>query len=133
MKKNISLHVNCPHCGKSLMDFEKLLRDAPSIKINIVTAEERGVLYICSIYECFDHETTVKVVKDTIVDTYCPHCNKELLVNEECKICDAPMISFDLKTGGKVNICSRNGCSNHYVAFKDISTELKRFYEEFGE
>lgn len=133
MKKNISLHVNCPHCGHSLMDNDKLLRNEPSIKVNIVTAEERGVLHICSIYECFDHETDVTIEKDTISDTYCPHCNKELLINEECKICDAPIISFDLKTGGKVNICSRNGCSNHYIAFKDISTEMKRFYEEFRE
>jgi hypothetical protein len=115
------------------MDNEKLLKGAPSIKINIVTPEERGILNICSIYECFDHETNVKVTKDTIVDTYCPHCNKELLVNEECKICDAPMISFILQTGGTVNICSRNGCSNHYIAFQSISTELTRFYEEFGQ
>ena len=133
MKKKISLQVKCPHCRKSLMDNEKLLHDAPSIKLNIVTPEERGVLYICSIYECFDHETNISVPRDTVVDTYCPHCNKELLVNEECKICGAPMVSFVLQTGGRVNICSRNGCSNHYIAFQDISTELTRFYEVFGE
>lgn len=133
MKKKISLHVKCPHCRKSLMDDEKLLHNVPSIRLNIVTPEERGVLHICSIYECFDHETTLNIKKDTVVDAYCPQCNKELLINEECKICGAPMISFVLKTGGRVNICSRSGCSNHYIAFQDISTELTRFYEEFGE
>jgi len=133
MKKQISLSVQCPHCLTSLMDDNNKLHGFPSIKINIVTPEDRGVLHICSLYECFDHESNVKIKDSTIVDFYCPHCNKELLVKEECKICGAPMVSFVLKAGGRVNICSRNGCSNHYVAFSDLSSELTKFYDQFGD
>jgi ssDNA-binding Zn-finger/Zn-ribbon topoisomerase 1 len=133
MKKKISLHVKCPHCRKSLMDNDKLLHGEPSIKLNIVSPAERGVLHVCSIYECFDHEANINLGKDSVIDAYCPQCNKELLVKEECKICGAPMISFVLTTGGRVNICARNGCSNHYIAFQEIGAELTRFYEEFGE
>jgi ssDNA-binding Zn-finger/Zn-ribbon topoisomerase 1 len=131
MKKQISLHVKCPHCRKSLMDEEKLLNGQPSIRLNIVTPEERGVIYLCSIYECHDHETNLDIKKNTVVDFYCPHCNKELLVNEECKVCGAPMVTFVLKVGGRVSICSREGCVNHYIAFQDLSAELSKFYQEY--
>ncbi len=132
MKKQISLNVQCPHCLTSLMDNDKILHGFPSIKLNIVTPEDRGVLHICSVYECFDHNANIEIKDNTVVDFYCPKCNKELLVNEECKLCDAPMVSFVLAVGGRVNICSRKGCSNHYVAFSDLSTELTKFYNEFG-
>lgn len=132
MKKKISLHVKCPHCRKALMDDEVKLHDHPSIKLNIVTPDERGVIYLCSIFECYDHETDIELKKGTVVDVYCPKCNKELLINEECNVCGAPMVSFVLRVGGRVNICSRYGCSNHYVAFQDLSSELSKFYHEYG-
>lgn len=133
MKKQIALNVQCPHCLASLMDSENELSGLPSIKINIVTPKERGVLNICSLYECFNHKSNIEIEDNTIVDFYCPSCNKELLVKEECDICGAPMVSFVLKVGGRVNICSRKGCSNHYVAFSDLSTELTKFYNQFGD
>lgn len=132
MKHKISLQVKCPHCQKSLMDEEVKLHDVPSIRLNIQTPDERGTVNLCSIYECFDHLSDIKLKKDTIVEFSCPHCNKELLVKEECRLCDAPMVSFVLQTGGRVNFCSRHGCMNHYVAFEDLSTELSSFYDEFG-
>lgn len=131
MKKQISLHVKCPHCRKSLMDEEVLLHDYPSIKLNVVTIEDRGVIYLCSLYECYDHQTELDLKKGTVVDFYCPKCNKELLVNEECKVCGAPMVAFVLKVGGRVSICSRDGCANHYIAFEDLSAELSKFYHEY--
>jgi predicted RNA-binding Zn-ribbon protein involved in translation (DUF1610 family) len=115
------------------MDKEVLLHGFPSIKLNIQTPDDRGTVNLCSVYECFDHKTDLEIKKDIIVDFTCPHCNKELLVKEECRLCDAPMVSFVLQTGGRVNFCSRHGCSNHYVAFDDLSTELAKFYEEFGD
>lgn len=131
MKKRISLHVKCPHCRKSLMDEEYLLHDYPSIKLNVVTPGDRGVIHLCSLYECYDHETNLDLKKGTVVDFYCPKCNKEMLVNEECKVCGAPMVAFVLKVGGRVSICSREGCANHYIAFEDLSAELSKFYHEY--
>ncbi len=75
MKRKVSLQVKCPHCRKSLMDNDVLLHDYPSIKLNIVTPEERGVINLCSLYECFDHQSSLEIKKGTIVDFYCPICN----------------------------------------------------------
>ncbi len=132
MKKYISLSVKCPHCGKSLMDDEELLNGKSSIKLNIQTNSSRGVIYLCSYYECFDYTTEVPLTEKEAVEFTCPHCNKELNTKEECRVCHAPMVSLLLQTGGKVSLCSRTGCSNHYVAFEDLSTELQKFYETFG-
>jgi hypothetical protein len=33
--------------------------------------------------------------------------------------------------GGRISICSRNGCKNHYFVFDDIDTALRRFYTEY--
>jgi len=133
MKKFISLSVVCPYCMKSLMDEEMKLSGFSSIKLNIQTEEDRGTIRLCSLYECFDHQSDIPVKEGEIAEFSCPHCNKELLVKEECHLCDAPMVSMMLKTGGRVNICSRKGCSNHYVAFQDLSIELSSFYNFYGE
>jgi len=102
------------------------------LKLNIQTQNSRGVIHLCSIYECYDYHTDVPLTKDEIVEFTCPHCNKILNNKEECQVCHAPMVSLLLKTGGRVSLCSRTGCPNHYVAFEDISVELQKFYETFG-
>ncbi len=132
MKKQISLSVKCPFCGKSLMDHEELIHNKPSIKLNIQDQNSRGIIYLCSIYECYDYRTDLALTKNEIVDFTCPHCNKELNTKEECQACHAPMVSLVLQAGGRVSLCSRTGCPNHYVAFTDVTTELQKFYETFG-
>ncbi|OYT14156.1 MAG: hypothetical protein B6I19_01370 [Bacteroidetes bacterium 4572_114] len=42
------------------------------------------------------------------------------------------MINFNLDMGGRVSICSRNGCQNHAVEFEDLSLALKKLYQEYG-
>ena len=132
MKKQISLSVKCPFCSKSLMDDEVLIHGKPSIRLNIQTPQSRGVIHLCSIYECYDFTTEVSLTEGEVVQFTCPHCNKELNTKEECQACHAPMVALLLTTGGRVSLCSRTGCPNHYVAFEDLSTELQKFYETFG-
>jgi hypothetical protein len=33
--------------------------------------------------------------------------------------------------GGKLHVCSRIGCTKHYVSFDDIYTTLTSFYNEY--
>jgi ssDNA-binding Zn-finger/Zn-ribbon topoisomerase 1 len=134
MTKAISLNVKCPHCRKSLMDSERTLLDKPSIKLNIVTENDRGTIRLCSIYGCYEHDCDIELENDIIAHFYCPHCNKELRSNDECdaKNCNAPMIPLVLKHGGKVFFCSRQGCQSHFVAFKDLAQEIRKFYHEYG-
>ncbi len=135
MTKTVSLRVKCPHCGNSFMDSEIMLHEAPSIKLNIETPSDRGTIRLCSIYGCYDHLCDFDLKKGEIARVFCPACNKELKSNDECDVanCNAPMIPFILELGGKVFICSRYGCTNHFVAFEDLETQLRRFYHEYGE
>lgn len=134
MTKAISLSVKCPNCRKSLMDHEYLLMDKPSIKLNIETETDRGTIRLCSIYGCYSHESDLVVSSDEIVKFYCPHCNKELISKDFCssKNCNAPMVPLILQSGGRVFFCSRKGCENHFIAFENLATEIRRFYYEYG-
>lgn len=134
MPKRVSLNTKCPNCGESLMDLEKLMQEKPSIKLNIETLTDRGTIRLCSLYGCYDHLCDIDLNESEIARFFCPHCNKELKSNDECDSpnCNAPMIPLTLQLGGKVFICSRKGCKNHFVAFEDLATEVRKFYHEYG-
>ena len=114
------------------MDDGVILNGKPSVKVNIISEKDRGVLYLCSTYGCEQKKMDVQVGAHEVVEFYCPHCNKELSTSEHCTECDAPMVSFFIRAGGEVRICSRNGYLNHHIVFKDISSELSKFYYEYG-
>lgn len=132
MEKIVSVNVNCPHCNKSLMDNEYLLNGKPSIKVNIEAGEKRGIIRLCSIYGSYDHQSDMDMSFVDIAEFSCPHCNKLLKIKEICDRCGAPLLSFFMVNGGKVTICSRNGCKKHYVAFEDVYESMRKFYSEYG-
>lgn len=132
MDKEISLIVKCPLCGKSLMDEGKLFRNKAAVKLNIETEHDRGVLWLSSIFGDTSKEMSIEVAHNEIVDIYCSHCNKELSIEESCTECGGPMVSFVIKAGGIVRICSRNDCAHHTIVFKDVASEMSKFYYEYG-
>ncbi len=132
MEKHVSLHVKCPLCDHSLMDENTLINGKPSVKLNITSENDRGVVWMCSIYDCNDLKMSFEIPESEIVDFYCPHCNRELGSDMTCKQCEAPMVPLVIKAGGTVMVCSRKGCNNHQLVFKDIGTELSKFYSEYG-
>ena len=132
MEKEVSISVKCPICSKSLMEECKLVHNRPSVKINIETTHDRGVLWLSCVYGDCSKEMDIEIADGEVVDMYCPHCNKELSIEETCTECSAPLVSFVIKAGGAVRICSRKGCHNHHIIFKEIGTELSKFYFEYG-
>lgn len=132
MDKIIAVNVKCPHCHRSLMDNDYLLKEKPSIKLNIEIVDQRGTIRLCSLYGCYDHESDVTIPDNEIARFYCPHCNKEITSDEICDTCQASMVPFLLEMGGRVSICSRSGCTKHYVAFEDLSDAIRKFYKEYG-
>lgn len=128
----VSVSVICPFCKKSLMDKNYLLLEKPSVKLKIKTKDASGWIRLCSIYGSYEHESDISISDDEIVEFSCPHCNQILNTTELCDKCNAPMVGFLLDKGGKVAICSRKGCSKHYVAFEEIGIMLKKFFDEFG-
>jgi len=131
MVKPISLNVKCRSCGKSIMDYKKKLHDFPSIACDIEIGGKKGKLWLCSIYGCYDHESTVDMKKGELVTFTCPHCHDELNSDIICKLCDGRMVKFDIAIGGIVSICSRVGCTNHYVMFEDLADALRKYHSEY--
>lgn len=117
MKKQVILDVVCPLCHKSLMDDEVIIKGLPSVRLNIRSEErEKGMVHLCAAYECFEHQKDMPVDEGEIVCFCCPHCHAELLTEESCQVCGAPMVKMGLVSGGFVRICSRMGCFNHFLS-----------------
>ena len=57
MYSYISLKVECPNCGKSLMDKKKLVDDMPSIKLTIKDEESEGTIRLSSFYGSYNYDT----------------------------------------------------------------------------
>jgi Zn finger protein HypA/HybF involved in hydrogenase expression len=132
MYELISLKLKCPLCGKSLMDDEHLVDNEPSILLNIEIAGNKGSIRLSSIYGSYNYLTDIEMPKDEVAKFSCPHCKAHITSDSECLSCGANMVPFYLDMGGKVTICSRNGCKNHFVEFEDLAVALRRMYQEYG-
>jgi len=128
-KNTISLNVKCPYCNLSLMDYRKLIRDKPSIKLHVKSGDDEGILYLCSIYGCYEKETEIDLIEGETTDLLCPYCYKNLKSKTICDICGAPIIDIRLETGGKLHICSRVGCKKRNVIWEDIYEDLMRYFK----
>jgi hypothetical protein len=132
MAKKVALSLKCIHCDASLMDEKVRFDGYASIKLNIETAHDRGVLWLSSVYGDYDKKLSIAIDEGEVVGMFCPNCNKELSSIELCRFCEAPMVEFVIRAGGVVLICSRFGCTNHHIEFRDVSTEMSKFYYEYG-
>lgn len=132
MGKQISLNVKCKKCGKSLMDYKKIINDKPSIGCDIKVNDQKGRIWLCSTYGCYDHQADIDIPTRTEVEFFCPHCLENLETTIRCNSCRSNMIKFDIEIGGVVSICSRAGCTNHYVMFEDLADAIRKYHQEYG-
>jgi RNA polymerase subunit RPABC4/transcription elongation factor Spt4 len=117
MNNQIILEVTCPYCHHSLMTEEVKIKGLASVHLNIRSEEnKKGNIYLCSAYECFAHQKDIPIKEREIVGLCCPHCHQELLTQETCQVCGAPMAELGLAGGGFIRICSRKGCFNHFLS-----------------
>ncbi len=114
------------------MDYTRFLNSKPSIKLHIVHGGQEGTINLCSAYGCYDKESNIDLIDNEIVNLTCPYCKKDLAGSSFCRKCNAPIVDFNLSKGGMVHVCSRIGCTNHYVSFDDIYDTLTNFYQEYG-
>lgn len=129
----ISLNVKCPVCSKSLMDNEHKVDNEPSIKMLISAPDNsKGTINLSSIYGSYNFICDLELEDDSLAIFSCPHCKSELMSDQLCVTCHAPMASVVLDIGGKINFCSRKGCKNHNIGFEDLSNALTKLYQEFG-
>ena len=132
MLELVSLEVKCPHCQSDLMDKTKKVDNKPGIKLKISVASKTGNIWLSSIYGSYNYEADIEIPENEIASFVCPHCEKELIDEENCSSCGAPTIPFHLLEGGKVQICSRAGCKKHLIEIEDIETAMNHFYRDFS-
>jgi hypothetical protein len=131
--RKVSLNVRCPYCQESLMDDDIHINDRPSIKIRIETDDDTSYLWLSSIYGDYSHNSPIEMKPGIEVDFYCPHCNELLNTDlQKCYLCGSSMVSFVTNVGGRVSICSRYDCENHYLVFDNIENQIMKFYTEYG-
>jgi len=127
----ISLKVKCPLCSSMLMDKEQMVDNEPGIKLEISFGKKQGHIWLSSIYESYNYIADIDIPQNEIAVFHCPHCHEELICEDKCITCHAPLVPFHLENGGNVSICSRAGCKKHSVAFEDLSTALNYFYDKY--
>lgn len=134
MAKEVALTVKCPHCSADFMDDHNMINNHPGIKLNIETAGGiKGTIWLSSIYGDYNYSCNFHIPSNEVVEFICPSCKKNLRRrNITCEVCSAPIVSLLVDVGGRVNICSRNGCKNHYIIFEDLDTIIRKFYSEYG-
>jgi predicted RNA-binding Zn-ribbon protein involved in translation (DUF1610 family) len=134
MTKVIALSVRCPKCDESLMDDNHHINNKPGIRLRVETSiHQKGTIWLSSIYGDYNYSCEFHIPEKDIVIFTCPYCGEDLKrKNVTCDICNAPIISFNADVGGRVSICSRNSCRNHYVVFDDLDAVIRKFYEEYG-
>lgn len=121
MTHQIKIQVKCGHCNHDFMDTSKLLDDVPSIKIKARHGNQTGFIYLSSIYGSYVKEfENIEDEDQAIYEFFCPYCNRELDVVGLCE-CKAPMLALKMKQGGRIKICSRNGCKHHSMEFEDLN------------
>ncbi len=113
------------------MDHERLVDNVASIKLYLKIGDKEGYLWLSSIYGSYNLESTLEIKEGEVASFKCPHCFHELISQDSCEACGAPMVDFHLVEGGKVSLCSRAGCKKHSIEFEDLATAMNHFYNEF--
>ena len=134
--EKLVVSVKCPYCRKSLMDEETQIDGHPSVRVRIQHGNKSGTLHLSSIYGSYNIITETHIHNKEIVLFFCPECQASLLLKDSCEVCHAPLAFFELKNGGRVQICSRRGCKYHSIDYSDISqriSELYRVHEVFAD
>jgi len=129
---HVLVNVKCPYCKQSFMDDDKTIDGYPSVKVIIQKGNKREFLYLSSIYGSYNIISEIDIPMDEIVLFFCPRCQSSLLTKNLCDKCNAPMISFELRHGGKVQICSRRGCKKHLIEFSNLAQEISAFYNVYS-
>ncbi|MFZ0390272.1 MAG: hypothetical protein WAN36_07405 [Calditrichia bacterium] len=121
MSNTIHISVKCPNCSHSLMNEDKLIDELPAIEMEAKSGDRLGKIFLSQEYGSYNKDfSEIPDVVGQVVGFSCPQCHQQLPVVEICE-CKAPMVGLQLLVGGKIKICSRNGCKRHALEFEDIN------------
>jgi hypothetical protein len=101
-----------------------------SILFQAKVGNSRGHLYLSQIYGSYNKIfEQVDDISGSIVECFCSRCSTPFPVVGTCKF-KAPIISLNLKDGGNINVCTRNGCKKHSLEFEDIDEAFSLFQNQ---
>ena len=109
------LVVSCPRCNHGLMDHDFLIDNYPSIRVTASFKHRHGWLRLSSLYGSYNIKSEYEIIKDAIIQIFCPHCHTELMGVTDCPECGEPMIPLIVRGGGTVQVCPRVGCKGHLL------------------
>ncbi len=115
MAKNVTVALKCRYCGESLMDETHQIDDCPGVKLKVRKGDKYAAVWLSSVFGSSKIESEMEFAKGEIVVLACSKCSAEATTTQKCNMCGAPMVMFKLSDGGKVRICSRNGCKNLWL------------------
>ena len=128
MALNIHIQVRCPHCGTSLMTGDPKIDQLDSIKFLVKISNRIGHLYLSQVYGSYEKIfENVDDIPEAVVECSCPQCYRPFPVHHACVDCQAAVIGLDLKVGGVIKVCTRNGCKHHSLEFQDSQDALDLF------
>jgi predicted RNA-binding Zn-ribbon protein involved in translation (DUF1610 family) len=107
-KQMLVMELCCPQCGAELTEGTKVRLDA-----QVRETKQEGEMLLSAVFGDYSVETDLKLDEGMSVEFRCPKCEAGLTLPIACKLCDAPMASLNLKTGGYVEFCTRRGCKGH--------------------
>lgn len=128
MSGTLQLDISCPECHSSMMDPSHTIDNVPSVKAMVEVDGKRGVVHLSSVYGSYAIESDLEIPRGAMAEFYCPDCGSNLSSPCICELCEAPLVAFQLNSGGKINICSRRGCKKHFLEFQNNVMALSRLY-----
>jgi len=121
MYSYISLKVDCPLCGKSIMSSDNLVDNIPSIRLFLSSNGDEGTIFLSSFYGSYNYSSNIMIKNGQEYKFFCPKCHEQLHSGIKCDECASEMIPLKIREGGKLRFCSRAGCKNHNIEFVDLS------------
>ncbi len=130
MGASINVPSKCPNCDQSIMDDTVLIDGLPAIELEAKLGEKVGKIYLSQEYGSFEKKfDTVDDTVGAVAVFSCPKCHQPFPVVQICD-CKAPMVGLQLRVGGMIKICSRNGCKHHALEFEDVNDAFMLFMRQ---
>jgi len=112
------------------MDDEHQIKDHLSVALWGKVSGAEGIIRLSAYYGDYQVETSLVIPSGMVVEFQCPFCRHTLASSRPCDACNSPMVALEFPNGGRVQFCSKRGCTKHLIEFEDPEAELRAFYHD---
>lgn len=105
--KKLILETVCSACHHPLNDGEWIV-----LKLRLPGKGE-GTISLSAYFSDYSVKLPFFIEEGVLGSFSCPHCSATLNTNKHCQVCQAPLFTLGIKTGGIIDVCTRKGCKAH--------------------